>query len=100
MVRPLLDAIRETDVASGERRRHHAISALQGAYRQEGLACIEKGEIALDTPGHEAFTRMRARGAKVTDIVVIVVAADDGQVPQTLEAVDHAKWRMYPSLLQ
>ncbi len=81
----LLDAIRKTNVVSGEAG---GITQAIGAY---SVKCNDKLITFIDTPGHAAFTEMRARGASITDIVIIIVAADDGVMPQTKEAIDHAK---------
>jgi len=89
----LLDAIRNTDVVAGEAG---GITQAIGAY---SVKCNGKLITFIDTPGHAAFTEMRARGASITDIVIIIVAADDGIMPQTVEAIDHAKAANVPIIV-
>ncbi len=96
----LLDAIRETNIAAGEAggiTQH--IGAYQVEIQDKASPAYGRRIVFIDTPGHEAFTRMRARGARVTDVVVLVVAADDGVMPQTLEAIDHARAANVPIIV-
>ena len=90
----LLDAMRDSDTVSSE---HGGITQHIGAYQ----VTTEKNKVItfIDTPGHAAFTEMRARGSKITDIVVLVVAADDGIKPQTVEAIKHAKAAKVPIIV-
>ena len=90
----LLDALRDTNVVSGE---HGGITQHIGAYQ----VSTNNNQLItfIDTPGHAAFTEMRARGSKITDIVVLVVAADDGIKPQTVEAIKHAKAAKVPIIV-
>ena len=90
----LLDALRNTNVVSSE---HGGITQHIGAYQV--YANDEKLITFIDTPGHAAFTEMRARGSKITDIVVLVIAADDGVKPQTVEAIQHAKAAKVPIIV-
>ena len=90
----LLDALRDANVVSGE---HGGITQHIGAYQVK----TGKNQIItfIDTPGHAAFTEMRARGSKITDIVVLVVAANDGIMPQTIEAIQHSKAAKVPIIV-
>ena len=90
----LLDALRSTNVVSGE---HGGITQHIGAYQV--YSDNKKLITFIDTPGHAAFTEMRARGSKVTDIVILVIAADDGVKPQTVEAIQHAKAAKVPIIV-